>query len=152
MSLLQEPVAIILYLELELSHFMRLHEVFPYDKRGKDFSDLEDPFPFCVQRWSWVSLGLNPKQNCRVNVSSGAWRLLVRFCRTRLGFSMFVNSVAIPLPSSKWKMMWHFSSCWGFWLCYLREFFCVCFESGLWNNWVNICSALWVKDIFITSV
>lgn len=50
MSLLQDPVAKIMHPELELSHFMRLHELVPYDKREEDFSDLEGPFPSCVLR------------------------------------------------------------------------------------------------------
>ena len=47
MSLLQEPVAIILYLELELSRLMRLHDILMI-KRGEHFSDLEGRFPSCV--------------------------------------------------------------------------------------------------------
>lgn len=49
-------------------------------------------------------------------MGSGAPGLEVGFRRIRLGLSVFVHSVAIPLPSSKRKMMWHFSSCWGFYL------------------------------------
>lgn len=44
--------------------------------------------------------------------------------RVGSGFSTFVNSLAIPLPSSKWKM-WHFSSCWGFCLLCKRVLLCL---------------------------
>lgn len=71
MSLLQEPGAIILCLELELSCAMRVHEVLPCDKTWEDLCDLQGLHPSCVLMWSWVPLGL--KSQHRWQREYGEW-------------------------------------------------------------------------------